>query len=47
MAKTVILEIDRKEYARQWEPDRREVYKIGINFLSPTRNIGSWTILSH
>lgn len=37
-------QIEGKEYALQWEPDSRKVFKIGINFLTETRNIGNWTI---
>lgn len=37
-------QIDSKEYALQWTSDSRKVIKIGINFLSKTRNLDTWAI---
>lgn len=37
-------QIDTKEYALQWIPDQRKVFKIGINFRKDTRNLDSWII---
>lgn len=37
-------QIEQKEYALQWNPDNRKVFKIGINFSSKTRNLDSWVI---
>lgn len=41
-----LAQIDSKEYALPWKDDGRKVFKIGINFLSSSRNIDSWIIRS-
>lgn len=39
-------QIERKDYARQFEFDGRHVIKLGIEFSTRTRNIHSWRLLS-
>ena len=39
-------QIERKDYARQFESDGRPVIKIGIEFSTRTRNILSWRLFS-
>ncbi len=39
-----LAQINAKEYSLPWAADGRKVIKIGINFLSSTRNIASWII---
>lgn len=39
-----LAQIDTKDYALQWKHDGRMVIKVGINFISETRNIGTWAI---
>lgn len=41
---TALDQIEQKEYALQWAPESRKVFKIGINCLSQTRNLDSWVI---
>lgn len=43
-ADEALAQIQRKDYSLQWIPDHRKVYKIGISFLSSTRNIDSWIV---
>lgn len=45
-AKTALEQIDNKEYGLQWQSDSHVVFKIGINFLTSTRNIDNWIIKS-
>ena len=43
-AEEALHQIDTKEYALPWKYDGRKVFKIGINFLSSSRNIDTWKI---
>ncbi|MDE6255572.1 MAG: PD-(D/E)XK nuclease domain-containing protein [Muribaculaceae bacterium] len=43
-AEEALHQIDTKEYAIPWKYDGRKVFKIGINFLSSSRNIDTWKI---
>lgn len=39
-----LSQIEQKEYSLPWKPDSRSMFKIGINFLSSSRNIDGWII---
>ena len=41
-AKKVIEQINERGYAREYEADRRKLYKIGCNFSSETGTISDW-----
>ena len=41
-AKEAIEQINEKGYAREYESDRRKLYKIGCNFSSETGTISDW-----
>lgn len=43
-AEEALQQINRKGYARPFEADPRQVFKIGINFSSETRNIERWVV---
>lgn len=43
-AEDAIDQINSKDYALPWKYDGRRVFKIGINFLTSTRNIDKWII---
>ncbi|WP_251619716.1 ATP-binding protein [Odoribacter lunatus] len=43
-AEEALQQIRDKHYARPFETDPREVFKIGINFSSDTRNIDRWIV---
>ena len=37
-------QINTKGYAREYEADKRKLYKIGINFSSETGTINDWLV---
>lgn len=39
-----LAQINTKQYDSQWKYDGRKIFKIGINFLSKTRNLDTWII---
>ncbi len=39
-----LKQIEEKKYARQFQTDPRQIFKIGVNFSSETRCIESWEI---
>lgn len=40
-----LMQIEDKQYARQFLQDPRQIFKIGVNFSSKTRRIDSWKIM--
>ena len=46
-AAEVLQQIDTKGYARPYEADTRQVYKIGVNFSSETGTIEEWTSVNN
>ena len=40
-----MVQIERKDYARQFECDGRKIIRLGIEFSHATRNIVGWTAL--
>ena len=43
-AEEAIRQIEEKHYARPFEADSRQLFKIGINFDNKTRNIEKWIV---
>ena len=43
-AKEAMGQINEKGYAREYEADKRKLYKIGINFSSKTGTIDDWLV---
>ena len=43
-AEEAIRQIEEKHYARPFETDSRQLFKIGINFDNKTRNIEKWIV---
>ncbi|MDE7073920.1 MAG: PD-(D/E)XK nuclease domain-containing protein, partial [Odoribacter sp.] len=43
-AEEALRQIEEKEYAKPFEADTRQVFKIGVNFSNETRNIERWVI---
>lgn len=43
-ADVAIKQINNRNYAAPFAADQREIFKIGVNFSSATRNIDSWII---
>ena len=43
-AKEAMEQINTKGYAREYEADKRKLYKIGINFSSETGTIDDWMV---
>ena len=43
-AEEALLQIEEKEYAREYAADSRKVYKIGASFSSETGTIGDWGV---
>ncbi len=43
-AEEALRQINEKHYARPFEADGRELFKIGVNFSAATRNIEKWII---
>ena len=43
-AEEALRQIEEKGYARPFEADTRQVFKIGVNFSNETRNIERWVI---
>lgn len=43
-AEEALQQIHDKQYARPFASDNREVFKIGVNFSSETRNIERWVV---
>ena len=41
-AQKALQQIEDKGYARQYESDKRNIYKIGVNFSSKTGTIDDW-----
>ena len=41
-AREAIDQINAKGYAREYEPDKRKLYKIGVNFSSETGTVSDW-----
>ena len=37
-------QINAKGYAREYESDKRKLYKVGINFSSETGTISDWMV---
>ena len=46
-AAEALQQIDTKGYARPYEADTRQVYKIGVNFSSETGTIEEWTSVNN
>lgn len=42
MAEEALQQINDKQYALPFATDSREVFKVGVNFSSGTRNIERW-----
>ena len=43
-AEEAIRQIEEKHYARPFQADPRQLFKIGINFDNNTRNIERWIV---
>ena len=43
-AEEALRQIEEKHYARPFEADSRQLFRIGINFDNKTRNIGEWIV---
>ena len=43
-ADEALQQIETKNYARAFEADSRQLFKIGINFDNNTRNIERWIV---
>lgn len=43
-AEEALQQIETKHYARPFEADSRQLFKIGINFDNNTRNIERWIV---
>ncbi len=43
-AEEALLQIEEKQYARPFEHDSRQLFKIGVNFSAETRNIEKWVV---
>lgn len=43
-AEEALKQIEDKHYARPFESDSRQLFKIGVNFSSQTRNIEKWVV---
>ena len=43
-AAEALRQIEEKHYARPFEADSRQLFRIGINFDNKTRNIGEWIV---
>ena len=43
-AEEALRQIEEKGYALRFAGDDREVFKIGVNFSSETRNIEKWLV---
>ena len=43
-AEEALQQIEEKHYARPFEVDSRQLFKIGINFDNKTRNIKKWIV---
>jgi hypothetical protein len=43
-AEEALRQIEEKGYAPPFAGDNREVFKIGVNFSSETRNIEKWLV---
>ena len=43
-AEEALQQIDEKHYARPFESDPRQLFRIGINFSNKTRNIEKWVV---
>lgn len=41
-AEEALRQINEKDYAREYEADRRKLYKIGVVFSSETGTIADW-----
>ena len=46
-AAEALQQIDTKGYARPYEADTRQVYKIGVNFSSETGTVAEWTSVNN
>ena len=46
-AEDAMRQIEEKEYALPFAKDSRQVFQIGVNFSSETRNIDKWEILKY
>ena len=43
-AEEALRQIEEKQYALPFASDKRQVFQIGINFSSQTRNIEKWLV---
>ena len=43
-ADEALRQIEEKQYAKPFEHDGRQIYKIGVNFSSTTRRMEEWKI---
>lgn len=43
-AEEALQQINDKHYAQPFEADGRQLFKIGVNFSSKTRNIERWIV---
>ncbi|WP_287683219.1 PD-(D/E)XK nuclease domain-containing protein, partial [Bacteroides sp.] len=43
-AEEAMAQINEKGYALPFEGDSRQLFKIGVNFSSKTRNIEKWIV---
>ncbi|WP_291528979.1 ATP-binding protein [Bacteroides sp. UBA939] len=43
-AEEALQQIEEKQYARPFEQDSRQLFKIGVNFSAETRNIEKWLV---
>ena len=43
-AEEALQQIEEKQYARPFEHDSRQLFKIGVNFSAETRNIEKWLV---
>lgn len=43
-AEEAMAQINEKGYAQPFEKDSRQLFKIGVNFSSKTRNIEKWIV---
>ena len=43
-AEEALQQINDKHYAQAFTADKRQIFKIGINFSNETRNIEKWIV---